>query len=235
LKIEIWSDFTCPYCYLGKTKLELALDQFSHKEKVRIEYASFQLDPNAEVQSNKMVYDMLMEKFRQSLEQVRTMTEELSMQAEEIGLDFQFEKMPQVNTYDAHRLVKYAKKENKELEMVNKIFRGYFSEGKRIDDHSVLLDMAMDVGIEREAVEEVLSVNCCAKSVKTDIETASEIGIQGVPFFIFNEKYSVSGAQPVEVFINALDQIWQENHVKEVVDEDTTCKTNYCVGPDCED
>ncbi len=235
MKVEIWSDFTCPFCYMGKTKFELALDKFPHKDKVKIEYASYQLDPNAETPSNKSVFEILMAKYDQTLDQVKVMTNQITLQAKEIGLDFHFEQMLHVGTYDAHRLVKYARRKDKEQEMVDKIFHSYFTEGKQIDDHSVLHELALEVGIEKEAIDEVLSVNCCAKSVKTDMETAYEMGIQGVPFFIFNNKYAISGAQPIEVFANVLEDIWQETQLENrASDGEGTCTTNYCEGPDCD-
>lgn len=235
MKVEIWSDFTCPFCYLGKRKFELALEQFPNKADIQIEYVSYQLDPNINDQSNKTVYDMLMEKYGQSFEQVKMMTDQIADQGKEIGLAFHFDKMKHVNTLHAHRLVKLAKKHGKDKELVDLIFKSYFTEGKQIDNKQILIDLAEQLKFDIAEVDETLSMNCYTKAVKNDLETAMEIGIQGVPFFIFNEKYAISGAQSVEVFLQALEEIWEENELENTkVEKNETCTTNYCIGKDCE-
>jgi len=235
VKVEIWSDFICPFCYMGKRKFELALEQFPNKTDIQIEYVSYQLDPNAMEQSNKTIYEMLMEKYGRSFEEVKSMTGQITMQAKEVGLDFRFDKMKHVNTLNAHRLVKLAKKYGKDKELVDLIFKSYFSEGKQIDNKQELNVLAVEIGLEEEEVDETLAMNCFLKAVKSDLETAKEIGIQGVPFFVFNERYAISGAQPVDVFLNVLEEVWKENELEKTkIENKNTCTTNYCTGKDCD-
>lgn len=236
MKIEIWSDFTCPFCYIGKRKLDLALEQFDKKQYVNIEYKSYQLDPNAKSENRETVYSMLMEKYKLSSGKTREMTGQICEQAEQVGLTFHFDNLEHTNTFHAHRLVKYAEKCQKELDLVNLLFYQYFTLNRNIGNRDVLLALAKELGFDEDEVDELLSLNCYAKAVDHDIDLAREIGVNGVPFFIFNEKYAISGAQPTDVFLNVLDQLWQEEKdaILTRAEKGKTCKSSYCIGNDCE-
>src|SRR5690625_4099059 len=145
---------------MGKKKFELALEKFPNKAHIQIEYVSYQLDPNVAEHSNITVYDMLMDKYGQSLKEVKTMTDQITEQAKEVGLEFHFEKMKHVNTFHAHRLVKLARKYGKDKELVDLLFNSYFTEGKQIDNKQVLITIAEKVNLDKAGVDETLSMNC---------------------------------------------------------------------------
>src|SRR5690625_691840 len=153
---------------------------------------------------------MLMGKYGQSLEQVQAMTNMIVAEGNEIDLTFNFEGMNHTSTFHAHRLMKLAKKHDKANELADRLFYSYFSEGKRLGDKRVLYDLATEVGLVSEEIDETLSLNCYAKSVHNDQIMARDLGLQSVPFFIFNDKYAVSGAQPIDVFLNVLQEAWEE-------------------------
>lgn len=235
VKVEIWSDFICPFCYIGKKRFELALEQFPHKECIQVEFISFQLEPHViEEPQDITVFDMLMDKYGQSLEQVKAMTNNITAEGHDVGLTFNFEKMNHTGTFHAHRLMKLAKKHGKADELAHRLFKSYFSEGKRIGDKDVLYTLALEVGISAEEADETLSLNCYSKSVHSDQALARDLGIQSVPFFIFNDKYAVPGAQPVDVFLNVLQETWEELEKDGYNDKRIENHgESYCTGDDC--
>lgn len=235
MKIEIWSDFVCPFCYLGKRRLEMALDQFPHQEHVKIEFKSYELDPHAEKDYNMNYFSLLANKYEMTIEKARMMTEEVQKQAQDIGLAFNFELMQPTNTFDAHRLVKYAMKQGKDNDMVERILKAYFIQSENIGNHVTLENLAYDIGLDRDEVESVLVTNAYARAVRDDEDEARQLGVQGVPFFVFNEMYAVSGAQPPEVFLEVLEKIWAD--MKDHPERKLSMRgseTTYCCGDDCD-
>lgn len=211
MKIEIWFDFICPFCYLGKRRLENALAQLPNQDKVEIEYRSFELDPAQPLYSGKNVYQLLSEKYRMSIEEAIKANESIGRQATEDGLSYHFDEMKPTNTFDAHRLVKYAKTVGKEKEITEKIFYNYFTESELISEHDTLVQIAVAEGLDRDAVFAVLKDRSRYEyDIRNDEALAQQNGVTGVPYILINQKYVISGAQPAEVFKNTIQKIWQE-------------------------
>lgn len=212
MKVQIWSDYVCPFCYIGKRKFENALASFEHKDQVEIVYKSFELDPNAPLDASKDMYETLAGKYGMSIERAKEMTRGVAQQAKEVGLDYDFDKMKRTNTRDAHRLTHYAAEQGKMGEMTERLLKAYFIESKHIGEHQTLIDLAEEAGLDRAEAERILNAEDYNSNVERDINEASQIGVTGVPFFVFGGKYAVSGAQPAEVFAEVLDKVWEEQN-----------------------
>jgi predicted DsbA family dithiol-disulfide isomerase len=206
MKVEIWSDVMCPFCYIGKRKFEKALANFEHKYQVIVEWKSFQLNPNLETNPSKNTIEHLAESKGWTLDYTKQTTEHVSNIAKEQGLDFNFEKAVVANSFDAHRLLHLSKKHNLQNECEEKLFKAYFVEGKNTADHQVLTNIGLEIGLNQIDITELLKSNLYANEVNNDILQAQQIGVRGVPFFVFGNKYSVSGAQEPETFLGALKQ-----------------------------
>lgn len=211
MKVEIWSDIMCPFCYIGKRHFEEALKQFPEADKVEIEWKSFQLDPNLPKPASDLnVYAYLAQRKGISIEQSKAMHKNVVQMAEAAGLDYDFDKTVVANSFDAHRLIQFAKTKDLGDEAEERLFKAYFTEGKDMCDTSTLLELAKDIGLNETETKEVLNTNAYSAEVKKDIEEASQIGVTGVPFFVFNRKYAVSGAQPSTSFVNVLQKAFSE-------------------------
>lgn len=208
MKVDIWSDVRCPFCYVGKRKFELALEQFEHKDKVEVEWHSFELDPDAETKPGQNINDYLAEKKGQTREWAVQMNEHVSRSAAEAGLQFNFDNMVIANSFDAHRLIQLAKTYELGNEMEELLFKAHFVDGKNIDDKAVLTEIALSAGIENVVVSQMLDTYEFGNEVRADEQIAQQIGISGVPFFIFDQKLAVSGAQQPETFLGAMEQAW---------------------------
>ncbi|MFD0047739.1 DsbA family oxidoreductase [Actinomycetes bacterium NPDC127524] len=239
MKIEVWSDFVCPFCYIGKRRLEAALSQFPHKDQVEVEFKSFELDPNSALNAGENIHEMLAKKYGMSIEQAKQANAGIGQQAQSEGLEFNFENMKPTNTFDAHRLAKFAKLHGKEAVLTEKLLYAYFTESKIVSDPEVLADIAEASGLDREEAKEVLSdKNAYAADVRQDESMAQQYGITGVPYFVINQKYAISGAQSAETFTGALQQVWQEeNPVQKLKDlsgdtpADAFCADGSCAVP----
>ncbi|MNX43537.1 DSBA-like thioredoxin domain protein [compost metagenome] len=206
MKIEIWSDIMCPFCYIGKRQLELALDEFP-SDDFEIEWKSFQLDPTITPQSGKDVYTFLAERKGISVEQSIEMHKGVTERAKSVGLDYHFDKAIISNSLTSHRIIHLAKAKKLGDEMEEIFFKAYFTEGKDLNDPSTLIELGVQAGLDSDEVKEVVeNENLYLNDVKSDIKEAQEIGVQGVPFFVFDRKYAVSGAQPVEAFVNTIKE-----------------------------
>ena len=207
MKIEIWSDIMCPFCYIGKRQLEAALEQFPNNDFV-IEWKSFQLDPSITPQPGKDVYTFLAERKGISLEQSIEMHKGVEERAKSVGLDYRFDKTVISNSLAAHRIIQLAKTKNLGDQMEEVFFKAYFTEGLDLNDHKTLIELASQVGLSIREVQEVLqNDDMYLKEVKENIDEAQEIGVQGVPFFVFDRKYAISGAQPVEAFVQTITTV----------------------------
>ncbi|WP_456311557.1 DsbA family oxidoreductase [Pseudomonas shirazensis] len=207
MKIEIWSDIMCPFCYIGKRQLETALAEFPNGE-FEIEWKSFQLDPTITPQSGKDVYTFLAERKGMSVEQSIEMHKGVVERAKSVGLDYHFDKAIISNSLTSHRIIQLAKTKKLGDEMEEIFFKAYFTEGRDLNDAETLIELAVKAGLDSNEVKEVLAdENLFLKDVKADISEAQEIGVQGVPFFVFDRKYAVSGAQPVEAFVNTIREV----------------------------
>lgn len=210
MKIEIWSDIICPFCYIGKRKFELALQDFEHKDAVTIEWKSFQLDPTMERQEAGTIDQYLSEKKGMPMEQAKQMSQQVANMAIEVGLDYHFEKAIPTNTIQAHQLLHFAKHHNKQDEMKERLLQAYFTKGEDIGDKNQLGKIAKELGLdEKEAVESIDS-SAYTNEIEVDQYHAQQIGVRGVPFFVFNNKYAISGAQAVETFSELLEKVWKE-------------------------
>jgi len=214
MKIEIWSDIACPWCYIGRRRLENALDQFEHADQVEIIWRSYQLDPGAPKQYAGSMNDMLVEMKGISHEQAQKMHDHVTALAAEVGLEYRFDIAKAGNSFDAHRLLHHAAKHGKQNEMKERIQRAYFTEGQSFSDFDTLVRLAGEVGLDQDAAREALDSGAYADDVRADIRRAMQIGVRGVPFFVLADKYAVSGAQPSELFLQALEQSWAETHPK---------------------
>lgn len=203
-KMEIWSDILCPFCYIGKRKLEKALETFEGKEFLEIDWRSYQLDPDASPQPNTDVYDYLAQRKGQTRDWSIKMHEQVANTAKQEGLEYNFEKAIIANSYNAHRLIHLAKKYKLGDVAEETIFKAYFTQGKDIADKTTLMSIGKEIGLEENEIKEVLNSDKFGTEVKADIEEAQNIGVRGVPFFVMDRAYAVSGAQPVEVFTETL-------------------------------
>jgi len=210
MKVEIWSDIVCPFCYIGKRKFEKALEKFPAREQVEIVWRSFQLDPGMKVIPGQTVHQYLAERKGVSLEKGKEMNAYMTNVAKEVGLEYNFNIAIINNTLDAHRLLHLAKKKDVQNELKEKLFAAYYTEGKDIADHQVLISIGERAGLEAEEIRQMLSGDEYLDKVKYDQHVAEEIGASGVPFYVFNNKYAVSGAQAPEVFEEVLNKVWQE-------------------------
>ncbi|MFC3041643.1 DsbA family protein [Virgibacillus xinjiangensis] len=237
MKIEVWSDFVCPFCYMGKQRLENALEKFTHNNDVILQYKSYELNPAEDTVPGRNIHDYLAESKGIPRDQAKSMNENVGRQAAELGLIFNFESMQPTNTFDAHRVAQYAGEQGKGREMTERLLKAYFTEGRLISDHATLIELAEETGLDPDAVTTLLKVDDYAIHVRGDEEQARQIGVQGVPFFVFNEKYAVSGAQPEEVFVEVLEQVWEEENSQpdlEVFKPKKKAKTTYCTDEGCE-
>ena len=231
MKIEIWSDYACPFCYIGKRRLEEALTQFEHK--VEVKYKSFELDPNAPVEINQTIYEILASKYGTTLERAKQMSEGVIEQAKSVGLQFDFDSLIPTNTFNAHRLAKIAEENGKDKELVEKLLDAYFVQGKHIGDETVLVELAESVGLDINIVKEHLNSTSYEEDVRKDEYEAKTIGVQGVPFFVINDKYAISGAQPTEVFLNSLKKVWEEEHASPKLMNLSSNNVGVCTDDSC--
>lgn len=210
MKVDIWSDVMCPFCYIGKRHFEAALEQLDNKDNIEVVWHSFQLDPDTKPQPGKDVYTWLAERKGISIEQSKQMHERVIKMAADAGLEYNFDKAVIANSYDAHRIVQYAKQHGKGDVMEEQLFKGYFTEGKDISNHDVLAEMCTAAGLDAAEAKAILNSDQYADAVDNDIYQASQLRISGVPFFVLNNKYGVSGAQPTATFSQALNKAWEE-------------------------
>ncbi|MGM9928468.1 MAG: DsbA family protein [Bacillus sp. (in: firmicutes)] len=237
MKVEVWSDFACPFCYIGKRRFEEALQQFYHKEKVSVVFKSFQLDPYAEKNQTESVHNMLAKKYNMPIEQAKAMNQQITEQAKEVGLDYCLDTMILTNTFAAHRISHYAKTKGKMDQMVERLLKAYFTDSLHIADYEVLIQLASEIGLDEQEVRQVLTDGDFTKEVQNDQQEARQIGVQGVPFFVFNRKYAVSGAQDSNAFLNVLERVWEEEQQQQplqVLQDKQDAKGKSCTEESCE-
>jgi predicted DsbA family dithiol-disulfide isomerase len=240
MKIEVWSDFVCPFCYIGKRRLEEALSQFPQRDQVEVEFKSFELDPNSPKYSGKSIHEALAAKYGMTIEQAKQANQGVGQQAASVGLTFNFENMKPTNTFDAHRLAKFAKTQGKEAAITEKLLYAYFTESKNLGDDDTLADIAEASGLDRqETLNVIQDKNAYANDVRIDQAVAQQYRITGVPYFIINSKYAISGAQPTATFAGALQKVWEEENPTPVLQdlstvsaEDASCLDGNCAVPD---
>jgi protein disulfide-isomerase len=210
MKVDIWSDIRCPFCYIGKRKFETALEQFEQKDKVKVEWHSFELDPGMKTQKDSNVYDYLAERKGISRESSVQLHQQVTATAKQSGLTYNFDTAVIANSFDAHRLVQLAKVNGLGDQAEERLFKAYFTEGKDISDHLTLIVLGIEVGLDGKAIKQMLDSDSFSTEVRNDEYKAQALGIQGVPFFVMNDRYGVSGAQPSDVFLQTLQKAWRE-------------------------
>lgn len=212
MKIDVWSDIMCPFCYIGKRHYETAIKQFPHSDQIEIVWHSFQLDPTIPMESPKQqnVFQYLAERKGISVERSLKMHEGVLQMAKSVGLEFNMDKAIVANSFNAHRLIQMAKTKGKGDEAEESLFRAYFVDGKDFGNHAVLAELGENIGLTDIDIQEALTNDDYSYSVNQDIQEAQNLGIRGVPFFIFNRKNSISGAQPIEVFLKTLEKAYAE-------------------------
>ncbi|MES1175217.1 MAG: DsbA family oxidoreductase [Myxococcales bacterium] len=212
LRIDVWSDIACPWCFVGKRRLEAALERFPHADQVEVVWRSFELDSSAprEVDTTKSHAERLAKKYGMSVAQAQSRTEQLKETARGAGIEFDFDHIRPGNTFDAHRLVHLAEELGLQGVMKERFLLAYLSQGEAIGDPKALQRLAVEAGLPAAEVERVLSTDAFGAEVRSDELQARELGINGVPFFVFDQRLAASGAQPVEVLLGALNQAWNE-------------------------
>ncbi len=212
MKIEIWSDVACPWCYIGKRRFEAALAEFPHRDEVEVKWRSYQLDPSLPGHYEGTELDYLSSRKGLAPEQVSQMFEHVAAQAKDEGLDYRFDAVVVANSFTAHRLIHLAAAHGKQDAAKERLLSDHFEHGKDIGSRDYLTSLGAGLGIDAAAVAELFSTDKYADDVRSDIQEARSLGISGVPFFVIDRKYGLSGAQPVETFTAALDQAWQESN-----------------------
>jgi len=210
MKVEIWSDIMCPFCYIGKRHFESALSTFDNSADIEIEWKSFQLDPTIpnDISADTTVYEYLAERKGVSVEQATQMHEGVMEMARAAGLIYNFDIAKVANSFNAHRMIQMAKSKGLGDAAEEKLFRSYFTEGRNFGDTDDLIKMGVEIGLSETDVKESLSNDDYAYKVKQDIQEGEKLGVRGVPFFVFDRKYVISGAQPVEAFTQTLEQTY---------------------------
>jgi len=212
MRIEVWSDVVCPWCYIGKRHLESALAGFDHRDDVEVVYRSFELDPTAPEVPVETTVESLARKFGTDVAGARELMTRADGAAASVGLEFNHADAPHARTVDAHRLLHLALEEGRQAELKEALLAAYFTRGESMGDHDVLRGLAVSAGLDAARVDEVLSGTDYLDAVHADIAQARAYGANGVPFFVVDQRYGVSGAQPPEVFTELLDRAWTESH-----------------------
>ncbi len=211
MKIEIWSDIVCPFCYIGKRRLEEALAGFEHADTVEVRWKSFQLNPNQVTNPRITVIEDLAQKKGWTLQYASDASESVADMAAEEGLFYDFEKAIPANTFNAHRLLQFAKTKGLGSELKEALLHAYFIDNKNVDDTETLLTIAAACGLPVDETQRVIiNPSAFRDAVLQDGSEATELGISGVPFFVFNRKYGISGAQPLKTFTEMLQKVWAE-------------------------
>lgn len=235
LQVEIWSDVVCPWCYVGKRRLEAALAVFEHREQVEVVYRSFELDPSAPPHGHELTLPAIAAKYGRSEAEMRGMVEQLMQTAAGDGLDLRLLETVHTNTVDAHRLLHLALETGGpalQRELKEALLHAYFEQARNVGDHAVLQEVAEAAGLDAERVRAVLASQEYAEAVAADVAQARAYGATGVPFFVLDQKFGVSGAQPVEVFEQALRQAWDAAHPRLQMAGGAATADGAACGPD---
>lgn len=210
MKVEIWSDIACPFCYIGKHHFEKAVESLPGDVEIEVEWKSFELDPHAQKDYDDDLYTLLANKYGQTRDWAIGSADQMKQKGSQIGLEFNFDKVIPTNSFDAHRLLHLAKSYGKQIEAEEMLFEAHLQEGRHIGDHNVLMEVGQKLGIEQDEIREMLVSDRYAEAVRSDEKRGNDLGIRGVPYFVINNKYAISGAQPVVHFIEVLSKTMNE-------------------------
>jgi predicted DsbA family dithiol-disulfide isomerase len=229
MRIEIWSDVVCPWCYIGKRRLEEALAAYPHRDDVEVVYRSFELDPTAPEVATETTVEALARKWGTDVDGAREAMARGDAVAAEVGLHFRHHDAPRARTVDAHRLLHLALDEGLQVELKEELLAAYFLRGESMGDHDVLRKAAAEVGLDPARVDGVLAGHEYADAVLADVDQARAFGATGVPFYVVDRKYGISGAQPTQVFSQVLERAWDESHPRlDVVAGADACGPDGC-------
>ena len=206
MKVEIWSDVVCPWCYIGKRHFEQALESFEHRDEVEVTWRAFELDPGHPRSYDGDLSQALAEKYGTSLEQARAMVDGMIERARGVGLEYDLHRAKPTNTFDAHRLIHLAADRGLQDVAEERLFTAYMTEGADVGDHPTLVRLAGDIGLDEAEAEAVLAGGDYADAVREDERRAGQIGVTGVPFFVIDGAFGISGAQPAELMLSGLRQ-----------------------------
>jgi predicted DsbA family dithiol-disulfide isomerase len=210
VRVEIWSDIACPWCYIGKARFERGLAEFAHRDEVEVVFRSFELDPRRDRGDTVEVIPMLAQKYGLTLEKAREAEANVAANAVAEGLGYRAEGRDHGSTFDVHRLLHFAKDEGKQGALLDLVYRANFAEERSIYDSARLLELAVEAGLDKdEAAAMLADASAYADAVRVDEREAQMFGATGVPFFVIDRKYGISGGQPAEVFAQALDEAWK--------------------------
>lgn len=215
MRITIWSDFVCPFCFIGQAHLDTALENFEHKDEVDIEYKSYLLMPDAEYQPGVSYYEFFSEKFGMPVDKAEEQLKQQAESAKESGVIMNHDIAKIANTFNTHRAFQYAKEHGKGTEFFKRFYAAHFTDGEVLSDTDTIVRISEEIGLDGEEVRNIVENEEHTDKVQQDISQAQQLGVQGVPFFLVNDKYSISGAQPVELFRQALSQIREEEQTAE--------------------
>ncbi|MCX4504476.1 DsbA family oxidoreductase [Streptomyces anulatus] len=211
MRVEIWSDIACPWCYIGKARFEKGLAEFAHRDEVEVVHRSFELDPSRAKGDTALVIDMLAEKYGRTREEAASMEANVAANAQAEGLGYRTEGRDHGSTFDLHRLLHLAKARGRQDELLTLAYRANFAEERSVFDDAVLLALAVEAGLDADEARAVLAdPEAYADDVRTDEREAAELGANAVPFFVLDRRYGISGGQPSEVFVQALEQAWKD-------------------------
>ena len=233
MKIEVWSDIMCPFCYIGKRRYELALKDLPFADQVELEWKSYQLSPDLKTDLSTNVYAYLAKHRQMPIEQAKAVSDQITASAATVGLTYDFDKAVVANTFRAHEFAHFAKQHGKQDAAEERLFKAYFTEGKNVDDVAVLKALATEIGLDGQALEKALNDRTYEDAVREDVYEAQQVGVRGVPFFVYNRKYGISGAQDESVFRQTMEKAfdeWQKENTKlnlEVV-EGPSCGPEGC-------
>jgi len=231
MKVELWSDFACPFCYIGKVRFDRALQKFAHKDKVEVIYKAYQLDPSAPKVMSMSAAETFAKGHHMSVDKAKERFEMFVSNARRTGLEYNYDIIQMTNSFDAHRIAKWARKFDKEAELTNRFMKAYFTEGKNIADVDTLVELVKEFGLDAKEAREVLESNDYKDVVESEITEARQVGVRGVPFFVLNRKYGVSGAQEEGYFAEVLETLWKEEHPLESLDggnDGAVCTDDSC-------
>lgn len=212
LRIDVWSDIACPWCYVGKRRIEAALEKFPHRDAVSVVWRAFELDPSAPAEREPGVdyAERLARKYGASRGEAEGMIQRMTDTAAADGLDFRFDRIRAGSTFDAHRVIHLAGELGKQDAVKERLLRAYMTEGELMSDRETLVRLAGEAGLDEELVRATLASDAHRKAVHEDEDEARQLGISGVPFFVIGGKYAVSGAQPADLLLRALDKAWED-------------------------
>ncbi|MET9485146.1 DsbA family oxidoreductase [Streptomyces sp. NPDC006638] len=241
MRVEIWSDIACPWCYVGKARFEKGLAAFAHRDDVEVVHRSFELDPGRAKGDTALVVDMLATKYGRTREEARAMEENVASNARSEGLEYRIDGRDHGSTFDIHRLLHLAKARGRQDELLSLAYRANFAEERSVFDSETLVALAVEAGLDEAEARAVLAdADAYADDVRADEREAAELGANGVPFFVLDRRYGVSGGQPAEVFTQALEQAWQGRVITEigqsggdadVADDAAVCGPDGCAVP----